>query len=282
MKTIKNFVDSNDVDMSILVVSYDGYSDLWEDFFTLFNANWGERKYPLYLANNTLKVDFKNVHIINCGEKAKWSTRVRTALNHINTKYICLLVEDYFVTEEVHQNEIDSILNFIKSERIKYYKFKMDKFSTVKGNIYKNYKFLHAISDNMEYGISLQPAIWDKKYLMDLIGTENYSVWKFEIDQIDKLGGTNSIIDKHVFDERNVMKICHVVVQGKILPSAINHLNKRGYKMKTSFRKKMSAMSYLIYRFKQLFKHMISYRQRKVLKNILSKIGVKFVSLEKK
>ena len=39
----------NNSDLSIVVVSYDGYSDLWDDFFTLKNQNWANCPYPTYL-----------------------------------------------------------------------------------------------------------------------------------------------------------------------------------------------------------------------------------------
>jgi hypothetical protein len=158
----------------------------------------------------------------------------------------------------------------------------MDKFSAEKRESFKKSEFLHVISDNIEYGISLQPAIWDKEYLLDLIGRENYSAWKFELNQIDKLGGTNTPKDKHVFDNRNVMNICHVVVQGKILPSAISYFNKRGYEINTSSRKIMSLTDYWFYSLKRYVKRIIPLQQRKAIKNVLIKFGVKFVSSDKR
>ena len=55
---------SNNSDLSIVVVSYDGYSDLWEDFFALKNKYWTDCPYPTYLANNIKEFQFMNVNVI--------------------------------------------------------------------------------------------------------------------------------------------------------------------------------------------------------------------------
>lgn len=265
-------------EMAIVIISYDGYSDLWDDFFNLFNKNWKDNKYNLYLVNNIKKVSYEGVKIINTDIEDQWSIRTKKALESIKEKYILLLVEDYFIADKVNSEQIEEILKFVIENDVLYYKFKMANFSKAIINKIKNNNNLYEIPENLEYGISLQPAIWEKNYLLNLIGTENYNAWKFELDRISdmKIGSSKSI-ERHYFDNRNVLNICHMVVQGQLLPNALKTLKKKKYKLK-SVRKRMEWKTYCFYVLKGKIKHIISKELREKLKNIMEKFGIEFVS----
>ena len=219
--------------MAVLVVSYDGYSDLWDDFFNLFEKYWSDIPYNIYLANNTKQYNRKNLKVINCGENAQWSTRVRTALENIDEKYVCMLLEDLFLSDNVNTSDIQNAVNLMETDGLKYYKLMT--FSKIYTPIYKNIPYLHTIEETLEYGISLQAAIWEKDFLMNLVGDDDYNAWKFEADY--HVGRTDKCdYKKCVYDDRNVLNICHGVVQGKILRKAINDLKKIGYNLDTSKR----------------------------------------------
>ena len=117
-------------DMAIVVVSYDGYSDLWDDYFYLLNKYWEDRIYPVYLANNTKKINYNNVLVINGGENSQWSTGTRLAVEKIKEPYICLLLEDFFTGSKVYNAVIEEILELIKKDNLKYYK--LNSFSKIK------------------------------------------------------------------------------------------------------------------------------------------------------
>lgn len=87
--------------LSIVVVSTDSYSDLWPDFFKCLKDYWPDCPYKIYLVNNILDPDFDGVEVINSGENAQWSERTRNALHKIPTKYVCCLLEDFFISEKL-------------------------------------------------------------------------------------------------------------------------------------------------------------------------------------
>lgn len=105
-------------EMAIVIIGYDGYSDLWDNYFELFNKYWPDNKYRVYLINNTLKKNYKNVEIINCGEDAEWSNKVRSGIDKIESEYICLLLEDFFMKSKVDTSIINDTLDFIKKNNI--------------------------------------------------------------------------------------------------------------------------------------------------------------------
>lgn len=277
MNSLNKDTNKNIPEMAIVVVSYDGYSDLWDDFFTLLNKYWEDRPYCTYLANNIKKPSYKGVDILNCGEKAQWSTRTRIAVEKLKQPFICLLVEDYFIGSKIDNSVISDALNFIKQEDINYYK--LNNFSRVNTEFYKNIKFLVTIPENMEYGVSLQPAIWKREHLLELLGEGGYSAWKFELDQVEKTyNESNKPLKGCVLDKRNILNICHGVVQGKYLPSAIRYFEKQNYNLDTTNRKVMTNREYAIYKLKGFGREVFKRGTRKVIKNIFRKIGVGFVS----
>lgn len=268
-------------DMAVLIVSYDGYSDLWDDFFNLLNLNWSDRAYPTYLANNTKPANYDGVEVINCGENAQWSTRTRFALSQIKEPYVCLLLEDYFIGQPVDGELIKNALDLLKNDRLKYYK--LNSFSKISTDSYKGLDYLKVIPKNLEYGISLQAAIWDKKYLIDLIGSGDYNAWKFEVDRIRETNtDTESPIIGCVYDNRNILNICHGVAQGKFLPPAIRYFKRRNYLINTSKRTVMSKREYLYYNLKGKGKFLIPKKLRSNVKQILNRFGFKFITADKK
>lgn len=140
--------------LAIYVNSYDGSSDLWDTFFKIYDKYWSECPYHIYLVNNEKIYIHKNVKVINTGSEVDWFHRAIKSLDSIDSKYILFMLEDYFISKVYKQDEIDSILNFIKTNKIFYYQLSP--------------KFLKKedilpVHEHDEYPISLQPAICIEK-----------------------------------------------------------------------------------------------------------------------
>lgn len=264
----------SDSRMAILMVGYDPYDDIWGDFFTLYKKNWADCPYKIYLADNVRGYDMPGLTVIHGGEEAEWSRKVQKALNVIQEKYVCLLLEDFYFGMPVDNKTVMEALDLMDRDNLKYYK--LNTFSKIKTPAYKNYPYLHVLPGNLEYAISLQAGIWRKDFLEEKVGTENYNAWKFEIDRIneEKLGSSEPL-EGCVFDERNILQIQHGVVQQKYLPEAIKFFEKRGYHLDQSKRSTMSFRENLIYKTKRL-----NWPKpvKKVLKGIMHLFGVKFVT----
>lgn len=274
MNTIR---DIKNRDMAILVIGFDGYNDLWDDYFTLLNKYWSDRSFPVYLANNQLKPEYNNVSIINCGADAEWSNKVRVALENIEETYICLLLEDFFTGSKVNNETIINTLDFIKSENIRYYK--LDSFSKIKANNYNGMNYLSTIPENLDYGISLQPAIWNRKFLLELLGEGNYNAWKFEYARIaESAKGSAKDLAGCVYDDRNILEIQHAVVQGKYLPPVVEFFEQQNYKVNMTRRSAMTTKEYKLHRVKQIGKKITPIAYRKTVKKFMNNFGMKFVS----
>lgn len=87
--------------ISLLIIGYDPYIDVWDHYFELLNKYWPDRPCT-YLATNLVVPTYQNVNVIVCGEDCEWSSKVHKALKKIPTDYVVLLLEDFFTTRPVN------------------------------------------------------------------------------------------------------------------------------------------------------------------------------------
>ena len=80
--------------------------------------NWEK---PITLARHAYGDVYKNVEIINAGENSEWSKKVQVALDKIDTKYVLLMLEDFFITDYVDNRRIEKVFRMIKHDGIKFY-----------------------------------------------------------------------------------------------------------------------------------------------------------------
>ena len=254
--TEKHFLD----DLTVLIVGFDGYVDVWNHDIELMNKFWRERPRTI-LANSELNPHYENVEVINTGPNSEWSKKVQFALDKINTPYVMLLLEDFFITDYVDNDRLESVMKLIKEDGIKFYQISVQliKQNWEKGRPYKNNKDIIIIPSDKKYGINLQAAIWEKKFLLNTVGTGNYNAWEFEVNQ---LGADNYNRERVEFliDRRNVLNITHTVVQSKYLRSAKKKLAKMGIKIPEEERKQLSKSDDFKYTLKLLM-YSVCYRR---------------------
>ncbi len=263
-------------ELTILVVSYDGYSDMWPGFFACFRKYWPDCPYELVLANNQKQCPDPDVRVVNCGETAQWSTRTRTALEQIRTKYVCFLLEDFFLSGQVSTAYMEQALELMRTEKIDYYK--LLSFSRINTPSYEKNPALRIIPADLPYGVSLLAAIWEREHFLSLIGDGDYNPWLFEARRIEeaKLAPRNNDTMVGVFDPANPLHICHMAVQGKYLPDAVRKMRGLGVDVDTRSRPVMAGKEYLKYRMKKLGASLAG--KSPFIKKIALKLGFESVS----
>lgn len=261
-------------DISLLIIGYDPYVDVWNHYFYLLNKYWPDRP-TTYLATNVLKPEYKGVNVLSIGEKAEWSLKVIKSLDMIDSEYVVLLLEDFFTTNKVDEKYFISLLNIIKSNNIDYCKLLNQ--SKIKGENYMQYNNLHIIPKTDGYGISLQPAIWKKSFLKDMVGDGNYNAWIFEFNQVKNKKQNFSYVNC-IVDDSNPLKITHAIVQSKYLRKAIKVFKKQGYEISTLERERLTFSENLKYNLKCIVSEYCPKKFVKLAKYIGKHMGVDFVS----
>lgn len=237
-------------DVSVLIIGFDGYKDVWDHSISLMNKYWKERP-KTYLATSKLVPEYEGVTVLPAGPDSEWSKKTWNALEQIHTPYVILLLEDFFISDYVNNDALKETLQMVEDDDIKFYQLlvQLIKQSWEKGKAYKGKKYLRIIPSDKKYGINLQAAIWKTDYLREKVGTENYNAWKFEMNQ---LGVEKYNVDKVdcVIDTRNLLNITHTVVQSKYLRGAVKSLKKQGHEIDLSEREQLSVMNNFKYQLK--------------------------------
>lgn len=216
-------------DVSILVVGYDGYVDVWNHFFDLMNKYWPNRP-KTYLAVSEAKTEYEGVEVVTAGPNTEWSMRARAGLERITTPYVILMLEDFFITDYVDDELVKDCLELVEQDNIKFYQIlvQLIKQTWEKGKPYKGNKRIHIIPSDKKYGINLQAAIWNTDFLKEKIGNENYNAWLFEMNQLDSERYNQEKIE-YLIDDRNILNITHTVVQSKYLRGAVRKIERQGH-----------------------------------------------------
>lgn len=259
---------NNYSDISIVFIGYDGYVDVWSHCFELLNKYW-EKRPKTYLVTQELNPNYKQVEVINAGKEAEWSRKVQVALKEIKTKYVLLMLEDFFITDYVDNRKFTKVVDLIKNNNIIYYQLfvQLPKFISIKGKRYKNNNGLCIIPPDKKYPINLQAVIWDRDYLEKVVGEGNYNAWQFEI-KYQRMDNINKTKIQYLIDKRNILNITHAVVQSSYLRGAVKKLKKMGINV-IGERKILSRKDDFMYNFK-LFAYGVAPR---FLVNPMKKIG---------
>lgn len=202
-------------DLSILIASFDKAYDIWNitDFY--FNKYWKDNPYKIYLgANGENKEKFcpEKWSYVNKGEDLSWSKSMYDYLNSIDTKYVLVYLDDFALNERVSTNEINNIITFMNDDNSKMVRLS----SRPKPDMKINSKIGRiSINDRVPYSTSLQAAIWDRNFLIDLL-KYNFNPWEFETKAGKTIEAFNNS-DKFYATYDSILKYKHFVEKGKFL-----------------------------------------------------------------
>lgn len=174
-------------DTSVLIISCDKYSDLWEPFFTLFWRYWKASSFKVYLGSNYLIYSDPRVETIAIGADKNWSHGLLEIVKRIDTPFIILMLEDFFLRETVKINDIFMCVEALRNLNGNMLRLvpypRPDK--SVKG-----YPFLGYIKPTSPYRVSTQGTLWRKSALLSII-RDGESIWKFELNGTERSRSDN-------------------------------------------------------------------------------------------
>ena len=205
-------------DYSILVLSCDKYEPCWTPFFTLLDKYW-EGHPSVYLVTESKKCEYCNTININSDI---WSRRFLGALREIESDYVLVMLDDFFIRDYV---DIDRISDIEFTSDIICYNFELEYREPAlrlnEWDIQKN---------NQVYLTSTQPSLWDRKKLITLIG-DNMSPWEFELQVVDSpydfyINNQNYIID--VGYRHQDLSVGWGITRGKLSRECKEFLEKEG------------------------------------------------------
>jgi hypothetical protein len=169
--------------MTIVISSTDSYQDCWFPFFSLFekfidNVN----NIDVFLITDNIIYDkhkfVKTIATSKDGIIMPWADRMFSALSHIKDKSFLLLMDDYFLYSKINIIDLvffDTILN--NDSKLGCLKIVGHESSKILSCTNKN---INTISKLSAYRLSLQPTLWKKEYLKQIL-VPGENPWQFEI-----------------------------------------------------------------------------------------------------
>lgn len=228
-------------ELAVYVSSYDGCADIWNTFFEIFEKYWKDCSYPVYLINNELPYSRNNVEVLHTGLEVNWFDRTIRSMEMLSETYVLFMLEDYFISKSISNDDFAEILSFMDQENIKYYQ--LSERLDAKGKTDRV-----RIPNKARYPISLQPAIWDRKYLLEVLKEiGGKSPWDFEAYYASESMMKKDYSSMGCYDTRDLLGYKNGVLRGKWLPDTVTFYRKQGLLIDTSKRGMLSMKKYYKY-----------------------------------
>lgn len=166
--------------ITILVNSCDAYEDLWSPFFSLF------KKYCPIDAQIILNTESKDVSVdgldIKCVHPSRpddpYGKRMRHALKQVKTRYVLLLLDDFYLRSPVDLQRLDSIMEWMDKDP------NIACFNSEPTSVYtdlevERYPGFRRVPLGTPYTLNMQAAIW-RTSLLGKYWRSNITPWEWE------------------------------------------------------------------------------------------------------
>lgn len=163
---------------SILISSCDSYSDLWLPFCKTLERHWPDRGMDTFILSETKTSEIKNIQFINSGVvENDWSRNLEYALQNVQTKYVCLMLEDFFLRSDVNQSVFLDFVNF--ADKSDADMVRLLRKPTLCEPAFTQNDLALKISRHAPYRVSCQASLWSRTSLIQLVKAGE-SAWEFE------------------------------------------------------------------------------------------------------
>ncbi|MGA8027664.1 MAG: hypothetical protein WB992_11005 [Bryobacteraceae bacterium] len=159
-----------------LVVSCDRYRDLWRPFFALFWRYWPDCPFPVYLGSNFETYSDERVTSLTAGEDESWSKNLRFFLNRLDSEYVLLLLEDFFLNRTVSTATLIDHLNALDQLGGSVLRLRPNPPPDIP---VRGYPTIGSIYRFAPFRVSAQASIWKRLDLLALL-RDGESAWEFE------------------------------------------------------------------------------------------------------
>ena len=259
-----------------IIMGWDGYSDVWVDFFNLMDKYWSDINMPIYFVDVDKNCPSEKATLIKCGPDMKWSSRLKYALEQINCKYVFLNIDDFMYCRKIDNNRFDDAIKNMEKYNIDY--FRLTPYPHTRKNFH-GIKGIKCIDKKSESGINLQPAIWNKSFLMKILGDNDLNTWGIEYEQtLRSRESEEGLFENCVADVSKIINFRHDILKGKHNLFTILYFKAKGYKINTDDRPIMNLWETLCYYTRFWGYRIVPDRFKIGARKVLRKFGVKFVN----
>jgi len=220
---------------SLLLLSCDKYRDLWNNCTVLYRKYWPDCPYQAFLASDTKPPEYDGFRPVGAEQTdLSWSDMTRKILDQIDTDYILLMLDDFFLTGPVDTKHVEFLFSRLVALNGGYLRLVPHSRWMEKVPVHPE---IGEHQKGLPYRTSLQAAFWKRSTFMSLL-VPGESPWQFEL-----YGGLRSDKMKDPFFAAYSRPIPYIDVleRGKWLPRGIKLCRNEGFTIDLSFRPVISS-----------------------------------------
>ena len=258
--------------ITLLIHSCNAYSDLWDGQIALLDRNWGDRgiRTIILTDENSQKYNYENTEIICAGKGKEITERLSFVLPIIDTEYVFVTLDDYYLLNPVDNSRIQYLLDQMEEHNLDYIRlFSSPPSKDLMGEeLYK----IHMEEKKSSYYINLYAGIWRKSFIEKTI-VQKLNAWQYEVS-LTPLAiryGANCAMTygkEYIFLD--------VVRKGKLLHKAARYF--KSDPVYTGSRSVIKRSEEIKLYFKGAIKRVLPRRVVQIIKKIMIKCGKTFFS----
>ena len=250
--------------IEVLIISFDGYSDIWNISISSMLENWPDCPYRINLLTNEKTFPDPKIRSLVIGKDLDWSSNLLVGLEKLNCDYVLTIFEDLILSEPVNTPLIQEFVSTCIGSGYEYLRLRPS--PPPDGNEYPAYG---SIKGGAAYRVSLCTSIVRRATLMHLL-KRGENAWEFE-----KYGSLRSQQYKHFYSTyQQVIPYINAIEKGRWNPSMLETLKEEGidYKQRGVFQmeKKTDALvhikHFIVFSLMPVFIRKLYYAVRKKFK----------------
>ncbi len=208
--------------MTMLILSCEKFSDLWDGHVKLLNQNWPDREMETYIVTDApTQKKLPGVQIIDAGIDTEWSDRLLFALMQVKTDFVFITLDDYYLINRVNSSQIEELLSLMVSKQYDYIRL-FRRPDNAQGKEIPGFPKVYEVDTSLDYSVNLYSGIWRKTFLVSTI-REPKNAWEFEVSLP---GCAREYNAKCAVSRRKEFEILDVVRKGKLLHSSSRYFKK--------------------------------------------------------
>jgi hypothetical protein len=218
-------------EFSVLIMTYDGFSELWEPLLKTYKQIWKNIPEHIYISNNRIVLRDLECSFLNNEDEVSWSDSIIKSLNKINTKYVFCVFDDIFPKCNSKFDIVDEYIDRCIRSDWDYLRIH----NSPKNGVYYNDGLNHLVGD-LEYRTSLNFSIIKRDVLLSILD-EKEDAWEFERNSVER-----SLAYENFYVARDdIISYHNLVVKGKYNPLAKKNIEKQiNYEFQINKIKKMN------------------------------------------
>ena len=195
------------MNISTVMCTYDTYDFLWPNYVKLWNKYWEPDTHNIIIGE-TISHTENNFDYITPGKirnngKDLWGTRMKIALDRVETDYVFMMLIDFYLWEIITNQYVEEQINFLNNNSGN--KVVMDEISRAyklrhfNGNYYK-------FENHSDYQLTLMPSIWRTDFLKQSLRDDD-DPWIFEVHGTSRIKGKDNGVYIHKRDESIIYNV---------------------------------------------------------------------------